>query len=583
MIPITGRLPMSPGRRATVSLDGQWSFRLVPRPDDIAAADLAGPFEHTVDVPGTWVLQGFGAPVYTNVQMPFLLQPPAVPTDNPTGIHHRTFEAPHGERTLLRVGSADSHGRVWVNGHCAGDTTDSRLASTFDITEFLQPGTNDLVIAVSQWSTSTWIEDQDQWWMPGLHRSVELVTVPRSWITDAALVPGLIDSDGTLGVDVTVSLHEPGDWSVEVRVGRYSFRQRVPEWHNSDPHAQAYTWRGSRVSGTMRVGDVAAWTHETPRMYGARVILRNGNRVVDSIDRRVGFRRVEIADNALLINGVPVVINGVNRHETHPDRGRTVTVADMRRDLELMKRHNINAVRTAHYPNDEAFYDLCDELGLYVIDEANIESHARWAQLCDDPSYLPQFVDRAARMVLRDRSHPCIIAWSLGNESGDGANHAAVAAWIRSFEPTRPLHYEGAVTRRLDVPAPVTDIVCPMYASPAAIVKWSRSGVDERRPLILCEYSHAMGQAGGLADYWELFGKERGLQGGFVWEWCDHALRRHEPDGSAWLAYGGDFGEAVHDAHFVCDGLVSADREPHPLLAELAALTAPFSVEPSST
>ena len=551
--------------------------------DGSEPASVSGPFDATVDVPGTWVLQGHGAPIYTNVQMPFVLQPPNVPDQNPTGVYRRTFVAPDGPRTLLRIGSADSTGEVWLNGVLVGCMTDSRLASTFDITAFLRPGVNDLAIVVSQWSAWSWIEDQDQWWLPGLHRSVELVVVPRTWITDAALVPGLEGTDGILRVDVAVAVDAPGDWSVEVVVGRHSLRRPVPVWDDSDPHAHAYTWKGSRVTGTLRVPDAQAWTHETPRLYDALVILRDGDDVVDTIERRAGFRRVEIGDNQLLINGVPVVINGVNRHEAHPDRGRAVSSADIRQDLELMKRHNINAVRTSHYPNDEVFYDLCDEIGLYVIDEANIESHARWAQICRDPSYLGEFLERAARMVLRDRSHPCVVAWSLGNESGDGPNHAAMAAWIRAFEPSRPVHYEGAVSARLDADASVTDIVCPMYASPSAILAWSRSGRDTRRPLILCEYNHAMGQAGGLADYWALFGRERGLQGGFIWEWCDHALRRHEPDGTTWLAYGGDFGETVHDANFVCDGLVSADRKPHPLLLELGALTGPIAVEWSGT
>ena len=282
--------------------------------------------------------------------------------------------------------------------------------------------------------------------------------------------------------------------------------------------------------------------------------------------------------NQLLINGVAVVINGVNRHEIHPDHGRAITVDDIRTDLLMMKRHHVNAVRTAHYPDAEEFYDLCDELGLYVVDEANIESHARWGSLVHDRRYLGALMDRASRMVMRDRSHPCVIAWSLGNESGDGAAHDAMAAWIRRTDPSRPVHYEGGFTFDLHAASPASDIVCPMYAPPAQLAAWAEDERDTRRPLILCEYNHAMGQAGGLADYWALFGR-RGLQGGFVWEWCDHALRRIDADGERVLAYGGDFGEPKHDGAFVCDGLVSADREAHPLLAELAALTQPVDVE----
>ena len=325
---------------------------------------------------------------------------------------------------------------------------------------------------------------------------------------------------------------------------------------------------------------IVAWNHETPVRYRATVVLRDGaGDVLDVRTRLVGFRRVEIADGELLVNGVPVIINGVNRHEAHPDRGRTITPADTRHDLELMKRHHVNAVRTSHYPDDESFYDLCDELGLYVVDEANIETHGRWRATAEDPAYAGAFLERAIRMVRRDRSHPCVIAWSLGNESGYGPAHDVMAGWIRRVDPTRPLHYEGGFSLDLDAANPASDVVCPMYASVERIVTWSRAGHDRRRPLILCEYAHAMGQCGGLADYWTVFGVERGLQGGFVWEWCDHALRRREADGTEWLAYGGDFGEAEHDANFVCDGLVSADRVPHPMLEELAALTQPVSVE----
>ena len=324
---------------------------------------------------------------------------------------------------------------------------------------------------------------------------------------------------------------------------------------------------------------IEAWNHEHPRRYRVAIILRDGDgAVLDVRSRWVGFRRVELADRALLVNGVPVVINGVNHHDIHPDRGPATTVEDTRRDLELMKRHHVNAVRTSHYPKDESFYDLCDELGLYVVDEADIETHGRWRATSDDPAYAAAFLERGMRMVLRDRSHPCVVAWSLGNESGYGPSHDAMAAWIRRVDPSRPLHYEGGFSRDLDAASPVSDIVCPMYASVERIVQWSADGRD-RRPLILCEYNHAMGQAGGIGDYWSVFGEVEGLQGGFVWEWADHGLRRHEPDGTAWIAYGGDFGEADHDGNFVCDGLVSADREPHPLLDELAALTQPVTVE----
>jgi beta-galactosidase len=312
-------------------------------------------------------------------------------------------------------------------------------------------------------------------------------------------------------------------------------------------------------------------------LHDAVVTLRDPQgTVVDVRVVRVGFRSVEVRDRQLLVNGQPVLIVGVNHHEHDPDHGRVVSPELLRRDLELMKAHHVNAVRCSHYPHDERFYDLCDELGLYVVDEANVESHARQASLCHDPRYAAAIVERGVRMVRRDRNHPCVIAWSLGNESGYGPPHDAMAAAIRRIDPSRPLHYEGPFMHDLHAEAPVSDLVCPMYSSIDEIVAWSRAGRDRRRPLILCEYSHAMGNSNGsLADYFAAFESEPGLQGGFVWEWLEHGIRR--ADGS--FGYGGDFGEAErlgrHDGNFCCDGLVSADRVPHPAMAELAALAQP--------
>lgn len=575
------------------SLDGDWEFGIA------ATVGAPAPPTDVVAVPGTWVLHGHGAPIYLNVVMPFGGQPPDVPRDNPVGWYRRNFTvaaAWRSRRTLLRINGANAGAAVWVNDRFVGVGTDSHLPSTFDISAHLTSGANRVVLAVPTWSAATWVEDQDQWWAPGLTRSVELFSVPAVALDDVATIPGLAadGTTGTLDYDITIDpATAPNGYTIELRVdrdgGAATGRNRRPlattgavavaEWLPDQPGGEqiaGHLWPGPRVTGTLAVPHIAAWNHERPQRYRATAVLRDpSGAVVDVRTRLVGFRQVELADRALLINGQPVVINGVNHHDDHPDRGAAVAPPDVRADLELMKRHHVNAVRTSHYPKAEWFYDLCDELGLYVIDEANVETHGRWRVLAHDPAYLSAFVERGARMVRRDRSRTCVIAWSLGNESGYGPNHDAMAAWVRRVDPSRPLHYEGAFWGDLDAHNPVTDITCPMYASVERIVQWSRDGRD-RRPLILCEYAHAMGQAGGLDRYWEVFGAVEGLQGGFVWEWADHALRKHEPDGTTWLAYGGDFGEPRHDGSFVCDGLVSADREPHPLLAELAALTQPI-------
>jgi len=586
-----------------LSLDGTWEFRLLDSPNAVTAA-LAddGPWD-SVAVPGTWVLQGgpeqrYGSPVYTNVVMPFADDPPGVPDHNPTGVHRRTFRVPRGwrgRRVLLEVGSADSFLTAWVNGTPVGVGTDSRLASTFDVTDALVSGANAIVLVVAQWSAATWLEDQDQWWLPGLHRSVRLVSVAPVSLGDVALVPGLA-ADGTtgrldLGVEVDFGAAPPSSgWTVEVAVETPRARRlattgpvAVAVFEHGEPLTELLSgmfWEGSTLTAQLDVPGIDAWSHEAPSLYRAVVTLRSPvGEVVDVRAQRVGFRSVEVRDRQLLINGSPVLIVGVNRHEFDPDRGRVVDEAAMRRDLELMKQHHVNAVRCAHYPNDPLFYDLCDEYGLYVVDEANVETHARQASLCHDVRYHAAIVERCARMVRRDRNHACVIAWSLGNESGYGAAHDAAAAWIRRVDPSRPLHYEGPLMHDLDAAAPVTDLVCPMYAPVDRLEQWAADGLDLRRPLVLCEFGHAMGNAGGLADYVDAFRQTDGLQGGFVWEWCDHALRR--PDGS--FGYGGDFTDPatdrVVDANFCCDGLVSADRVPHPLLEEYARLNQPVRVE----
>ncbi|MCU0669513.1 MAG: DUF4981 domain-containing protein, partial [Myxococcota bacterium] len=584
-----------------ISLDGTWRFTLVDAPDaapaDWHARDFDDAAWSAIEVPTSWTLQGFGTPAYTNVRMPFATEPPAVPAENPTGLHRRRFTLPaewDGRRVTLTIGSAESIVYVWVNGAPVGMGKDSRLPSEFEITPHLVPGENVVALAVVQWSDATWLEDQDQWWLPGLHRSVTLTATGPTWIADLALRPALGAKAGeaTLDAELRVGFSadpEPG-WRVDFEVIDARGKSlaslagaEVPVFRRGSPVLElvdGYVFRGHVARATLGLRGIAAWSHETPVLYRVVATLRDpSGGVREVVAQRIGFRSIEVRDNQLLVNGRPVQIVGVNRHEWDERRGRAVGLAGMRRDLLLMKRHHVNAVRCSHYPNDERFYDLCDELGLYVIDEANLETHARWSSLCHDARYQTAMIERGARMVLRDRNHPCIVLWSLGNESGYGAAHDAMAAWIRRTDPTRPLHYEGAIGKHLHAEAPCTDVVCPMYASIDEIVAWSKARRDRRRPLILCEYSHAMGNSNGsLSDYFAAFEKHRGLQGGFLWEWVDHGILCEEPDGRSYHAYGGDFGEAVHDANFCCDGIVGADRTPHPALEELKSLAQPVRV-----
>ena len=590
-----GRLPMrtsgpSDHRR---SLDGTWAFRLFDHPDRVPVSALRGDCArwHQVAVPGNWTMQGVDDhPHYTNVRMPFPGPPPALPARNPTGVYRRSITVPaswHGQQLVLHVGGAESVHAVWVNGEFVGYGTDSRLGSEYDISAVALVGHNEIAIVVMRYSALSYVEDQDQWWMAGLHREVFIEARPRVHLADVRCDADLrlVDGVGVLRVVTSVGFvddPEPG-WQVRAHVQAPTGRRQGRVQRGQIPHRfnVPYLFSGHDVSLEWELPAVEPWSAESPARYRVVVeLVGPDGAVADRTERLVGFRHVEVRDRQLLVNGRRVWIFGVNRHDHHPERGKAVTEADMRADLLAMRRHNITAVRTSHYPNDPRFYDLCDELGMYVVDEANIESHAYNTSLCNDPRYRNAWVARGSRMVERDRNHPCIILWSLGNESGYGVNHDALAGWIRSSDPSRPLHYEGAVFHDgwVDGGTHATDIVCPMYAPIDDIRVYGESGLGGR-PLILCEYSHAMGNSNGsLADYWAVISTTPGLQGGFIWEWKDHGLLQRLPDGSTRLAYGGQFGDTPHDGNFVADGLMSAYLQPHPAMREVAWVYRPVTV-----
>ena len=596
------RLPVGDARREASpwvrSLDGGWQFRLRARPEEVTRADVDPTTDDgsepwtTLAVPGCWTMQDVGdRPHYTNVQMPFPGRPPDVPDVNPTGVYRRVVTVPRdwrGRRVVLHVGGAESVLAVWVDGRAVGISKDSRLPAEFDITSLVRPGRRvSIACAVVRWSDASWLEDQDHWWMAGLHRSVYLYATGPTFLADVSAIAGLEadGSTGTLSIRTTVGFSggPTEGWTVEAWVEQPGGRRLAAEGELGGAiptDTRPYLFSGHVVRGRARFPDVRPWSAELPSLYRLVVVLRDpSGSLAEVVVDHIGFRSVEVADGELRLNGVAALLHGVNRHDHHPDRGKAVTVDDMRADVVAMKRFGFDAVRCAHYPNDHRFLELCDELGLWVVDEADIEAHAEIFHLCHDPRYLAAWLDRCSRMVRRDKNHPSVILWSLGNESGYGANHDAAAAWIRRIDPSRPLHYEGAVMGNLFAEAPVTDVICPMYASIDDIAAWATAGGDGRRPLILCEYSHAMGNSnGGLADYWTAIEAHHGLQGGFVWEWKDHALRRHADGGSS-LAYGGQFGDEPNDANFVADGIMSAELEPHPAAWEHLWLNRPVRVE----
>lgn len=578
-------------------LNGIWKFHYVPSPGD-APEDFYRPDFNAngwadLVVPSCWQMHGYGHPHYTNLQYPFPVDPPRIPDENPTGCYRRNFSVPEawkGRRIVLRFDGVDSAFHVWVNGKEAGFSKGSRLPSEFDITSLVQSGSNTLAVKVYQWSDGSYLEDQDMWWLSGIFRDVTLLALGKTRIADYQVQTRLEREyrDGVL--EVNVRIEQPSGrkaaCAVELALndaeGKKIGRKSVKVTANEDGNWEAVL--------RLRVADARLWSAENPALYSLSLTLKDeSGAVLEVVPGRVGFRMVEKRKGQFWVNGVPIMIKGVNRHDVHPDLGRVIPLEHMRRDILLMKQHNINAVRTSHYPNDPRFLDLCDEYGLYVIDECDLECHGFWftkdySSLSNDPTWEAAYVDRMERMVHRDKNHPCVIMWSLGNESGFGVNHQAMARRARELDPTRLIHYEG------DHQQVVADVFSVMYATVESLEKVNQGQIFDRgwykasekmleSPFILCEYAHAMGNGpGNLKEYWEAFYRHRRIQGGFVWEWCDHALRRRDEKGE-WFAYGGDYGDQPNDGNFVVDGLVSPDRVPSPGLVEYKKVLEPVVVE----
>ena len=578
------------------SLNGTWDFKLLPRPAAAGPAALAADGWAPIAVPGNWTMQGFAAPHYTNVVMPFPEPPPCVPADNPTGLYRRHFAVPaawRGRRVVLHLAGCEGACYVYLNGRPVGFHKDSRTPAEYDLTGLLRfDAPNELVAVVLRWSDASFVEDQDHWWQSGIHRDVFLYATDTVYLADLRAWSDLAADFRAATLHVRCTLDATGALPAQCRVEAQLFDPAgaavfaAPLTATAEPRPGPGGGPAHFVRPVLDlVGTVDApqlWSAETPDLY-TLVVTVHGPAGPETAATTVGFRSVVVRDRQLLVNGRPVLIKGVNRHDHSDTTGKAVSRALMELDAQRMKQFNVNAVRTSHYPNDPYWLDLCDRYGLYVIDEANVESHAFYHELCRDPRYTRAFVERVGNMIARDKNHPCVLAWSLGNESGYGPNHDAAAGYARALDPTRPLHYEGAISRGNGQSwaggRAATDIVCPMYAPIADIVAWAETPSDDPRPLILCEYSHAMGNSNGsLADYWAAFRAHPGLQGGFIWEWLDHGIRRTDAQGRPHWAYGGDFGDEPNDANFVCDGLVWPDRTPHPAMYEFKYLIQPVAV-----
>ena len=569
-----------------LSLNGQWQFDWVRQPADRPLDFMVEGFDASdwgqIEVPGSWEIQGHGIPHYFDVAYPFPPDPPFIPHDyNPVGSYLHTFEIPmewDGREIFLVFDGIRSAGYVWVNGRTVGYSQDSRTPAEFRVTEFLQPGENTVAVQVFRWSDGSYLEDQDMWRISGIFRDVFLYSPPPVRVRDFEVLAGLDDTytDGRIEVRVEVQGGpdtESGSIDVELLdpAGR-----PLPEVSAS----AAYEIGSGSLDTLSFTTDLAAplrWTAETPNLYRLLLTHRDADgEVREVVTARAGFRRVEIAGGQLLVNGVPVVLRGVNRHEHDPETGQTVSEAGMLRDIELMKQHNINAVRASHYPNVPRWYELTDEHGLYVVDEANIESHGIDCDpeltLAEKPEWLAAHLDRTVRMVERDKNHPSIILWSLGNEACDGENFVATSAWIHARDPSRPVMYEPAGQ------AGHVDLVTPMYARDYMLEAYAREHDD--RPYIMCEYAHAMGNSvGNLADYWDIIYEHDVRQGGFIWDWVDQGLWRTAEDGTRYFVYGGDFGtDTPSDRNFLLNGLVTADRRPQPHLHEVKKVYQPVAI-----
>ncbi|HSN42947.1 MAG TPA: glycoside hydrolase family 2 TIM barrel-domain containing protein [Propionibacteriaceae bacterium] len=561
----------------SLSLSGRWAFRLAPGLRDLTEGFESPGFDDAswdrIAVPSCWQMTDiageapYGRPAYTNVLYPIPLpQPgdePRVPDANPTGEYRHVFELPasfEGHGVIVRFDGVDSCLELFCNGQRIGHSKGSRLAVEFDLTDVVQPGANVLAARVNQWSDATFIEDQDMWWVSGIFRDVTLLARPEGGIDDLFVHADVTPEGGRLLID-----------------GPTGATVRVPE-----------LGLVGATNVAIEVADIGPWTAETPRLYDVEVITGP-----ETVTLRVGFRTVEIVGDQIQVNGTTIRFDGVNRHEWHPVTGRTLDLDTMRADLDLMKRHNINAIRTSHYPPDPRFLDLCDEYGFWVMLECDLETHGftevGWAGTpVTDERWFPALLNRIERTVERDKNHPCIISWSMGNESHFGEGIALMNAWTKLRDPGRFTHYEG------DYACQTADVWSQMY-TPLPVLEAIATGADlaawwehpaapqnDRQltiPHLLCEYAHAMGNGPGeLRDYADLFDAHPKLHGGFIWEWLDHGVEQRASDGELWYAYGGDFGEPLHDGNFVIDGLAFPDRTPSPGLAEFAKVIEPVRI-----
>lgn len=561
------------------NLNGVWKFMFLDAPEYSPEGFFASQYDTStmddITVPGNWQLQGYGKMHYSDLWYNFPINPPFVPTENPTGIYKRTFfieESFRGKQIILRFCGVDSAYHLWVNGQEAGYSKAARNESEFDITDMVKVGQeNDVTVRVYQWSDGTYLEDQDMWWESGIFRDVELLGVPKDGIRDFKVTADLDETytNGLLRVEAALRTEE----NVQVTFELMDAQGNTVLTETAGNH-------GEKVCMEAVVENAEHWSAEIPYLYKLLMTVEKDGRVIEVIPQNVGFRNIRMNGDTFLVNGVAIIFKGMNRHDYNPRNGRVVAKEEIEKDIILMKQFNVNAIRTCHYPDSYYLYDLCDEYGMYLIDETDLECHGfeltgdyKW--ITDDPTWETAYVSRMTRMIERDKNHPSIIMWSLGNESAFGCNFRRMTEVAHEMDSSRLVHYEG------DFDVESADVYSTMYTwleNPDKPFLMKDIIEKSQKPHILCEYCHAMGNGpGNLKEYQDLFYAHDKLQGGFIWEWFDHGIESYTEDGEKYYRYGGDFGDDPSNKDFCIDGMLMPDRTPSPGLYEYKKVVEPVT------
>lgn len=561
-----------------LSLNGKWKFNWVAKPDDRPVDFYKKSFDASqwkeLKVPSNWEIQGYGIPIYTNIIYPHGLHAPYIPHhDNPVGSYRRTFQLPEawdGRRVYLHFASGTSAMYVWINGQKVGYSEVTKSPAEFDITKYIRKGENMLAVEVYRWSDGSYLEDQDFWRLSGIDNDVYLYSTGQLRIADFFAHPELDPSfkNGTLSLDLKLRNYltkSLDNQLVEVKLLDGSGKKVLSMTKKQNVPAAAV----SEMTLTKKIASPFLWSAETPNLYTLLITLKDdkGN-LIETTSCQIGFRKVEIRNGQLLVNGQHILMKGTNVHEIDPYEGQHVSIELIRKDIMLMKQNNLNAIRMSHYPHCTDWYKLCDKYGMYIVDEANVESHGSGYGK-ENPAFHEEWFeahkDREYNLVERDKNHPSVIIWSMGNECSNGTVFQDIYKWIKQRDPSRPVQFEQAGLESN------TDIVCPMY--PAIAFMKSYASKPQARPFIMCEYAHAMGNSSGnFQEYWDIIGTSKNMQGGFIWDWVDQGLAKKDDDGKIFWAYGGDFPgneNYHHDENFCCNGLVAPDRTPHPGLSEV--------------